>query len=68
MKNKRAKSKSEDITVPVGTNKNVLSIKGDSDKVKADESRVEKNKKQGRVRSHKICFLKITGQAKTKSL
>ena len=45
MKNKQAKSKSEDITVPVGAMKNVSSIKGSSDKLKTDKSGVEKTKK-----------------------
>ncbi len=45
MKNKRAKSKSEDITVPVGTGENRSSIKGSSEEVKADQSGVERMKK-----------------------
>ena len=42
MKNKRAKSKAEDIAEPVGAMKNGSSIKGGSDKVKVDTAGVEK--------------------------
>ena len=45
MKNKRAKSKSGDITVPVGAIKNVSPIKGGSTKFKADKAGVEKTNK-----------------------
>ena len=68
MKNKQAKSKSEDITVPVGAMKNVSSIKDSSNKLKTDESGLEKTKKARSGAIDKICFLKITDQVKTKSL
>ena len=45
MKNKRAKSTSEDITVPVGTKKSVSSIEGGSDKVKANKAGIGKSNK-----------------------
>ena len=46
MRNKRAKSKSDDITVPVGAMKNGSSIKSSSDKAKADKAGVKKTKKR----------------------
>ena len=69
MKNKGAKSKSEDIFEQFDAMKNGSTITDNSDEAKGDETGVKKNQvRQRQVLSRKTCFPKITGQAKTKSL